>query len=355
MSKASLFITPVLLIVATVFVYANSRTPVDHGKLSFGQKPLENSDVFSADSIVFESGKGSFELKRDAFRRWAVTGKPTDFPIDETKLRSFMVQLMSMQVGDRIPGGESRPQVFEFPVSEPSSEQSTSKAGGRILLRDGQRKVTLFEIVSGKSRTAGVGMYARFNDKQDVYLIAENLAPLYDANHWRDKSILDVDSQGIAGIEFLAFKGERRIERARAADPWKEKSTSGARSILTPQFLKKTLPRLTSSLKELQFVSLMPRNPNDTLDKYKLSEVGFKLYSGKSYKVTLYGRPGSGPNSSAQYYATFHMQLVPGHSFGKYTSFGLASDVADFNEKGRSWLYVLDEASAQRFLVNADD
>ena len=352
MYKASVLATAGLLIVASLFVYAYTRGPDDDGKLKFGQKPFENFEISNVASIVFEAnGKEPTELKRDAFYRWQVQGEPAVFPADEMKMRSFFVQLMNMQVGDRIPGGELHPQAFGFPNSGDALPQPIGEAGGRFSLR-GEDKKVLFEIHSGKARTIGDGTYVRFGNKPDVYLIAENIAPAYEANYWLEKEIANVDGEGIAAIEFLASKGSSRIERVSAGAPWKEKRFGGASPVLTPRFAKNILPRLTDSLKELRFVQLMPRKSNALLEKYKISTIGIETFSGTYYTVALYRRPGSGPNSSTPFYATFEVRLVSGKDLGKYEAISLVSNVATFNHKNAPWFFALDDASTKRFLVN---
>lgn len=352
MSKASVSATAGLFVAACLIVYANSRVSADDGSLKFGQKPLGNFDVFSVGSITFEkSATESTVIRRNASHRWEVQNGPTAFSIDDARLRSFFVQLISMQVGDRVPGAESHLRALGFPGSgDPAALGSSSRAGGRISLRQGESNGSSFEILTGKSRPVGSGMYASFSGKPEVYLIAENLAPLYDPDYWRDKAILDATEKNIAAIELLSWKGAPRIERASASSPWRQKGSGGARPTLPPGFMYKGLPQLTDSLRELQFVRVIQRKPNEALEKFKVATVGFELFSGKIYTVSVYERPN--PDSSKEYFASFQVRLVPGFSFGKFASFGLATDIADFNAKGASWFYILDEAAAKRFLAH---
>lgn len=351
MFKTSVSATAGLLIVAGLLVYAHTRGPDDDGKLKFGQKPFENFDISNVESIVFEkNGKESTELKRDLVSRWQVQGEPSAFPADEVKMRSFFVQLMNMQVGDRIPGGELHPEAFGFPTGDAATHPK-GEAGGRFSLL-GEDKKVLFEILSGKARTFGEGSYVRFGNKPEVYLIAENIAPAYDTNFWLEKEIANVAGEEIAAFEFPALKGSPRIERVSAGAPWREKRSAGASLVLTPRFTKNALPRLANSLKELRFVQLMPRKSNDPLEQNKISTIGIETFAGTYYTVALYSRPGSGPNSSTAYYATFEVRLVPGQDLGKYEAISLLSNIGNFNYKSAPWFFVLDDTSTKRFLVN---
>ncbi len=243
-------------------------------------------------------------------------------------------------------------EALEFPSNADLAAMGSSrKAGGRISLRDGEKNKTPFEIFSGKARTVVNGTYVKFGSEADVYLIADSLAPFYDPDYWRDKAILDADSDSVVAIDFLSVKGAPRIERVVGTKSWKQKSAAAVKQILTPRFLETTLPKVTNSLRELQFVRLIPKNSSEAPDKYKVSTLGFELSSGRYYTVTLYERPPVAPGTSMQYFASIQVRLVQGYSFGKYTSIGLASDVADFNARGASWFYVLEELAAKRFLV----
>lgn len=351
MFKASLSATAGLLVLACLFVYAHTRGPDDDGKLKFGQKPFENFEISNVESIVFEkNGKESTELKRDLFFRWQVQSEPSAFPADEVKMRSFIVQLMNMQVGDRIPGGELHPEAFGFPTGD-AVPHSKGEVGGRFSLL-GEDKKVLFEILSGETRTFGDGTYVRFGDKPEVYLIAENLAPVYDANYWLEKEIANVGGEEIAAFEFPALKGSPRIERVSAGAPWKEKRSDGASLVLTPRFTKNTLPRLADSLKELRFVHLMPRKLNDPLEKNKISTIGIETFSGTYYTVNLYRLAGNDPNFSTPYYATFEARLVLGHDYDRNEAISVVSKNTEFTYKVKPWFFVLDNVSVKRLLVN---
>lgn len=52
------------------------------------------------------------------------------------------------------------------------------------------------------------------------------------------------------------------------------------------------------------------------------------------------------------YYAVFHMKLVTMDNLDKYDAISAITDRDVFNAKTESYFFMLDEATAQRFLVN---
>lgn len=361
MSKNSTLITIGLLILSSLLLYIHLQAPDKGQKFAFGKTAFAESIPDNLESIVVQRGDEIVELKRAANYRWEVKANPASFAADEDKIWSFLAKLISVRVGDLIPVGEARPQVFGFSAaSKVEGERQANQGGSYVALR-GANSAPLLEMELGKKRQFGGGMYARFAGRPDVYLIAENFSDIDDWQFWLNKEILDIGNQEIAAIDFLMLKGSPRIARKSAEAPWKEiKKINNSRAFSSPLFKQETLPKLINSLQDLQFIQVIAKDsvsssltgPRGVPEHELVSKIGLELFSGKYITATLYKHQGNASNAVSPYYASFRMKLVNPDGRGKYESISTVVDIATFNSKSEPWVFALDNASAQRFLVN---
>lgn len=361
MPKTFTLITAGLVLVSCVLLYSRIQAPENGQTLRVGQQAVREFQPENLESIVFQDGQRTIELKRRVNYSWAVTDGRFAFDADEDKIRNFLIKLLSIRVGDHIPGGESRLDAFGLqPVVGGKTARQSDHAGTTVSLK-GQDNVPLFEMAFGKDRKFGSGSYATFSNKPDVYLVADNFGYIGDREYWLDKTIADVDGNDIAAIDFLTMKNAPRLQRTSVSAPWKViRKSAGMRSFDSPVLEQETLPILMNALKELQFIHMVPKNAQAdgamqfSLDPGKdlMSRIGLELFSGKYFTVTLYRHRTRESQPAAMYYAVFHMKLVTMDNLDKYDAISAITDRDVFNAKTESYFFMLDEATAQRFLVN---
>ncbi|WP_286758450.1 DUF4340 domain-containing protein [Ralstonia sp. RL] len=361
MPKTSTLITAGLVFVSCVLVYSQTQAPDNGQRLRFGQSAVKEFKPEDLESIVLQDGRRTIELKRRVNYSWAVIDGPLAFDADEEKIRNFLVKLLSIRVGDVIPGGENRLEAFGLlPVDGKRTAQQGSHAGTSISLK-GDGNAPLFDMALGKARKFGGGSYATFSDRPDVYLIPDNFSYIRDWEYWLDKTIVDVEGKDIVAIDFLTMKNAPRLERTSESSPWKViRKAAGMQSLDSPVLEQETLPNLTNSLKELQFIHVLPKNvgPGATIrtsldpTREVVSKIGLELFSGKYFTVTLYKHRAKDSAPAVSYYASIQMKLVTMDKLDKYDAISMITDRDAFNAKTEPYFFALDEASAQRFLVN---
>lgn len=362
MLKTTALITSGLIITSSVLSYFHVQDLNKGQKLAFGQTAFTEFIPENLESIVIQHADNTIQFNRTVNYRWEVKGRPSNFPADEDKIRNFLMKLTSIRVGDVIPGGDRRPEVFGFSaMNDKEGAQQAGKAGSYVSLR-GLNNVPLLELYLGKERKFGSGVYAKFAGRPEVYLILENFSEVNDWQFWLNKSILDIEEKEIAAIDFLMLKDTPRLERERsAADaPWKEvKKTTNGRILFSQTFRQETLPNLLDALQGLQFLHVVPKksvanssaHARGNLDKELVSKIGLQTFSGQYITITLYKHQGNEAIAASPYYASFQMTLRHSADIGKYGAITLVSDKEAFNHKSEPWFFVLDETSAKRFLV----
>jgi len=275
---------------------ADSQKPPEAGTL--GQPLLKGLQASQVAAIVIRQPKGTITIARKD-ERWTIAERD-GFPADYDKVRSFVLQALSLKIGQ------------SEPIGDKDRARLLLDAGGTAVEFLGADGKPLARLTAGKKyfkaepenpdKAVGDGRYVALpGDDKRVYVISDPLAQMSTRTaDWISKAGFDVEK--VKTLELRAADGDAwKIERAGDNADWK---LAGMRAGEKLEITKANAAGYTFARLELADVAPKDARPQDT-GLAKPTLVTATTFDGLSYSLKL------GRLEGDNYYATLQISGEP--------------------------------------------
>lgn len=268
---------------------AGSQRPPEAGTL--GQPLLKGLQASQVASIVIRQPKGAITIARKG-ERWTIAERD-GFPADYDKVRSFVLQALSLKIGS------------SEPIGDKDRARLLLDAGGTAIEFLGADGKPLARLTAGKKyfkaepenpdKAIGDGRYVALpGEEKRVYVISDPLAQATTQSaDWLSKAGFEVEK--VKTLELRAADGDGwKIERTGDNADWK---LAGIRAGEKLEITKANAAGYTFARLELADVAPKDAKPEDT-GLAKPTVVTATTFDGLSYTLKL------GRMEGDNYYAT---------------------------------------------------
>lgn len=255
MSNKNIKLLLVIFVVLVGFLVYRQYAPSLTKETSAYAEKTKMVSSQSVTSIEISNSSGSVQLKKEA-DIWKINGKKAD----ATKINSLLSSILPTTAPELIAQTDKRHKELEL----------TNNLATKIKM---DNKLTL---LTGKS--AGSGVYARFEDDATVYLLKNNSSVTSTATEWYDKTILAFDQTKASKMTFR--EGNATIVLTKKDNKWvNEKDSKEAKA-----------DKVTSVLSLVSNLSAQSLYEDTKSAAYsKLATLTFAIeYDGKSETLEFY-------------------------------------------------------------------
>ncbi len=196
----SIFIVALVAVILLVFRMMFNNDNQDN-------EILGNLELTKVDSIRLEKNQEILELKKNDQGFWQVNG----FAADQEKIKILMEKAGALKVINLV---SKNPDNFtKFDLNDNSAKKMIFNASNSEILN----------LIIGKTGSDWNSTYLRLATKNEVFLVDQELNSLFSLvpDNWRDKTVLNIDSNKITKIEFVY--PNKKFVLTKAGEQWQAK------------------------------------------------------------------------------------------------------------------------------------